>query len=101
MTGHNFKFSTTKDCTHNSGSEFTTNVTTSGTPGSANAYVQIEITPETMGISTTTGAGIPTLYYYCSNHSGMGGESALSLFASGSGGSFSLNSANGFFALNG
>ena len=46
---------------------------------------KIEITPETMGVSTTSGAGTPTLYYYCSNHSGMGGESALSLYASGSG----------------
>ena len=85
-SGHPLKFSTTKDGTHASGSEFTTNVTTSGTAGTANAYVQIEITPETMGASTATGAGTPTLYYYCSNHSGMGGESALSLFASGSGG---------------
>ena len=85
-SGHPLKFSTTKDGTHASGSEFTTNVTTSGTAGTANAFVQIEITPETMGASTATGAGTPTLYYYCSNHSGMGGESALSLFASGSGG---------------
>ena len=36
-----FKFSTTKDGAHNSGSEFTTNVILLlGTPGSANAYVQ-------------------------------------------------------------
>ena len=102
MSGHNFKFSTVKDGTHNSGSEFTTNVTTSGTPGSANAYAQIEITPETMGISSSSGAGTPTLYYYCSNHSGMGGEGALSLYASGSGsGGASLTSATGFFMANG
>ncbi len=85
-SGHPLKFSITKDGTHASGSEFTTNVTSSGTAGQADAYVQIEISPETMGASTATGAGTPTLYYYCSNHSGMGGESALSLFASGSGG---------------
>ena len=84
-SGHPLKFSTTKDGTHNSGSEFTTNVTSSGTAGTSGAYVQLEITPETMGVSTSSGAGTPTLYYYCSNHSGMGGESALSLFASGSG----------------
>jgi hypothetical protein len=85
-SGHPLKFSTTKDGTHASGSAFTTNVTTSGTAGQANAFVQLEITPETMGISTASGAGTPTLYYYCSSHAGMGGESALSLFASGSGG---------------
>ena len=39
-SGHPLKFSTTKDGTHASGSEFTTNVTTSGTAGSANAYVR-------------------------------------------------------------
>jgi hypothetical protein len=36
-------------------------VTTSGTAGSANAYVQIAIDNST-----------PALYYYCTNHSGMG-----------------------------
>ena len=101
LSGHNFKFSTVKDGTHNSGSEFTTNVTTSGTPGSANAYAQIEITPETMGISSSSGAATPTLYYYCSNHSGMGGEGALSLYASGSGGGASLTTTTGFFMANG
>ena len=84
-SGHPLKFSTTKDGTHASGSAFTTNVTTSGTAGQSNAFVQLEVTPETMGISTTNGAGTPTLYYFCSSHSGMGGESALSLYASGSG----------------
>ena len=60
---HNFKFSTTKDGTHASGSEFTTNVTSSGTPGSSNAFVQLEITPETMGTATAAGSTIETLYY--------------------------------------
>ena len=36
---------------------------TSGTPGSAGAYTQI-----------TIASGAPTLYYYCSVHSGMGGQ---------------------------
>jgi len=75
-TGHPFKFSTKKDGTHSSGSEFTTNVTTNGTPGSASAYTQIEITPETVG---TSGA-IKNLYYYCSSHSGMGGNGEISLY---------------------
>ena len=43
---------------------YTTGVTTAGVPGNAGAYTQIEVA-----------AGAPsTLYYYCTNHSGMGGE---------------------------
>ena len=39
-SGHPLLFSTTQDGTHGSCSSFTTNVTTSGTAGSANAFVQ-------------------------------------------------------------
>ena len=85
------KFSTTQDGTHNSGSAFTTNVTESGTAGSSGAFVQLEITPETMGASTSTTAGVPTLYPYCPNHAGMGGNAVYSLFASGSGGGGGLS----------
>ena len=62
--GHPLKFSTTADGTHASpaGTEFTTGVTTVGTAGSANSYVQIIVEQDS-----------PTLYYYCANHSGMGG----------------------------
>ena len=42
----------------------------------------IEITPETLGIAGATS----TLYYYCSNHSGMGGQGAINLYSSGGGG---------------
>ena len=63
VSGHPFRFSTTSNGTHNSGSEYTTNVTVVGTAGSAGAYVEIEVTSST-----------PDLYYYCSNHSGMGGS---------------------------
>jgi hypothetical protein len=80
-TGHPLKFSTTANGTHAGGSEFTTNVTTSGTPGNSNAYVQIEITPETLGVAGAT----KTLYYYCPNHSGMGGSGSLSLYPAGGG----------------
>jgi hypothetical protein len=61
--GHPLRFSETSDGTHGSGTEYTTGVTTSGTAGSAGAYIQIAVTSSTPS----------TLYYYCSNHSGMGG----------------------------
>ena len=60
---HPLRFSTTNDGTHNSGSEYTTGVTTSGTPGNAGAYTEIAVA-----------ASAPQLYYYCTNHSGMGGQ---------------------------
>lgn len=75
VSGHPLQFSTTADGSHNGGSEFTTNVTKSGTGGSTGDYVQIEITPETLGIA----GAVKTLYYYCPNHSGMGGAGQLSL----------------------
>lgn len=56
-TGHPFKFSTTSDGTHNSGTEYTTGVT--------------QGTGETRLV--TSGSTPTTLYYYCSIHSGMGG----------------------------
>ena len=60
---HPLRFSTTSNGTHGGGSEYTTGVTTNGTPGSSGAYTQIEVA-----------SGAPTLYYYCTNHSGMGGQ---------------------------
>jgi hypothetical protein len=62
-SGHPLRFSATANGTHGSGSQYTTGVTSSGTPGSSGAYVQI-----------TVPSGAPTLYYYCTNHSGMGGQ---------------------------
>tara|TARA_R100000995_G_scaffold81833_1_gene55009 strand:- start:874 stop:1614 length:741 start_codon:yes stop_codon:yes gene_type:complete len=62
-SGHPLRFSTTSNGTHASGSEYTTGVSTSGTPGSSGAYTQI-----------TVAVGAPTLYYYCTNHSAMGGQ---------------------------
>jgi hypothetical protein len=61
-SGHPLRFSTTSNGTHAGGSEYTTGVTTNGTPGSSGAYTQI-----------TVASSAPTLYYYCTNHSGMGG----------------------------
>ena len=62
-SGHPLRFSTTSNGTHGGGSEYTTGVTTNGTAGSSGAYTQI-----------TVAVGAPTLYYYCTNHSGMGGQ---------------------------
>ena len=60
---HPLRFSETSDGTHGGGSQYTTNVTTNGTPGASGAYTQIEVA-----------SSAPTLYYYCTNHSGMGGQ---------------------------
>ena len=56
-SAHPFKFSTTSNGTHASGSEYTTGVT-------HNSSTQVTIVVAT---------NAPTLYYYCSSHSAMGG----------------------------
>ena len=65
-SGHPLRFSTISDGTHSSGTEYTTGVTYVGTPGSSGSYTQIVVNYNT-----------PTLYYYCSNHSGMGSSSVV------------------------
>tara|TARA_E500000318_G_scaffold81240_1_gene76487 strand:+ start:397 stop:3063 length:2667 start_codon:yes stop_codon:yes gene_type:complete len=57
-SAHPLKFSTTADGTHGGGSEYTTGVT-------HNSSTQVTI---------VVAASAPTLYYYCQNHSGMGGQ---------------------------
>lgn len=63
-SGHPLLLSTTSDGTHGGGSSFTTGVTAVGTPGSAGAYTEVKLEQDAPD----------TLYYYCSSHSGMGGE---------------------------
>lgn len=60
---HPLRFSTTPNGTWGGGVEYTTGVTIVGTAGQAGAYTQITVAKDT-----------PTLYYYCVNHSGMGGQ---------------------------
>ena len=59
---HPFKFSTTKNGTHNGGSEYVTGVRSYGTPGSPDSAVEFFI-------STNAPA---ELFYYCGAHSGSG-----------------------------
>ena len=62
-SGHPLRISTTSDGTHGGGSQYTIGVISVGTPGLTGAYTSINLA-----------AGSPTLYYYCSAHSGMGGQ---------------------------
>ena len=57
-SAHPFKFSTTSNGTHGGGTEYTTGVT-------HNSSTQVTI---------VVASSAPTLYYYCSSHSGMGGQ---------------------------
>ena len=57
-SSHPFKFSTTSNGTHNSGTEYTTGVT-------HNSSTQVTI---------VVASNAPTLYYYCASHSNMGGQ---------------------------
>ena len=58
--GHPLRFATQVDAANSS--EYTTGVTTTGTPGSATAWTKIEVTTSTPY----------RLFFYCTNHSGMG-----------------------------
>ncbi len=60
-SSHPLRFATSEDA--GGGSQYTTGVTANGTPGQAGAYTQIVVAESA-----------PNLYYYCTNHSGMGGQ---------------------------
>jgi len=60
---HPIRFSITPNGTWGGGVEYTTGVTKLGVAGVQGAYVKIQIP-----------VNAPTLYYYCVNHSGMGGQ---------------------------
>ena len=69
--GHPLRFSATANGTWGTapgggaGVIYTTGVTTTGTPGNAGANTTIVVAP-------VQNVGAPVLFYYCSNHSGMG-----------------------------
>ena len=62
-TNHPLRFSTTSNGTHGGGSEYLTGVSYNGTPGQDNAWTEISVASDAPA----------NLYYYCKNHSGMGG----------------------------
>nr|BAR39727.1 hypothetical protein [uncultured Mediterranean phage uvMED] len=66
---HPLRFSTTQNGTHGGGSQYTSGVTASGTPGQSGAKVEF-IVPEDAP---------NTLYYYCTNHSGMAGNTTITV----------------------
>ncbi len=63
---HPLRFSTTSNGSHGGGSEYTDGVATNGTPGQAGAYTKI----------TVPHNSADTLYYYCTQHSGMGSSTS-------------------------
>ena len=62
--GHPLRLSITADGTHGGGSAYTVGVTAVGTPGSAGSYTKVTLEQDAPD----------NLYYYCTNHSGMGGS---------------------------
>ena len=67
-SSHPFRLSTTSDGTHDSGTEYSEGKQEGGTPGSVGAATTI----------TYPYTAADTLYYYCPNHSAMGGSVELS-----------------------
>ena len=62
---HPMRLSLQEDGTHGGGSEYTSNIDYVGSAGSSGAYLQFTVPAD---------IDADTLYYYCQNHSGMGGR---------------------------
>jgi hypothetical protein len=65
-TSHPLRFSVQPNGIWAGGSEWVDGVTSFGTPGQSGSYTQIVV-----------GDNFPTLYYYCAQHSGMGGQADI------------------------
>ena len=72
-SSHPIRFSTTSNGTHGGGSAYTSGVTHTGTPGSSGAFTTFKVPSDAPA----------TLYYYCANHSGMGGTANTQDLGSG------------------
>ena len=68
LSAHPLRLSIVSDGTLNKGSAYTTGVTVTGIQGQAGASIAIVVTDSTPG----------NLYYYCSNHAGMGAAIGVS-----------------------
>jgi len=63
-SGHPLRVSITANGTHDSGVAYTSGVTTGSAVGASGAFTQIVVASDAPNL----------LYYYCSNHTGMGGS---------------------------
>ena len=74
VDSHPFYLSTTSDGSHSGGSVYTTGVTfkINGSSVSQSAYASGYASATTRALEITVASSAPTLYYYCSSHSGMG-----------------------------
>ena len=74
VDSHPFYLSTTSDGSHSGGSVYTTGVTfkINGSAVSQSAYASGYASATTRALEITVASSAPTLYYYCSSHSGMG-----------------------------
>ena len=66
---HQLAFSATQDGTHNSGTRYTSGYTYIGTAGNDGAHAILKVPQDAPN----------TLYYYCINHSGMAGDSSITV----------------------
>jgi hypothetical protein len=70
-SGHIFRISQTSDGTHDGGSEYSEGITSSGTPGDAQVGTAVYFT-----ISNTAPS---TLYYFCTQHSGLAASAIITI----------------------